>query len=151
MDLLLARPHLASNFPSNITPVDSKLALGKSVDKGTILQDDPYDGTQAKMLAAHHAAQQPKLTSKSKGVILERYEQLYREGTTAKLKHKDRYYPTKQQLVQESTMKLDLVKQYMVSNLTFYNIISIVLGQLGGFLLPNNVLNLAMLNTTFFW
>ena len=28
--------------------------------------EDAYDGTQAKMLAAHHATKQPKLTSKSK-------------------------------------------------------------------------------------
>ena len=112
--------------------------------------EDAYDGTQAKMLAAHHAAKQLKLTSKSKNIILERYEHLYGENTTAKIKGKDKLYPTRHQLAQESTMKPAFDKQYRVLDLSFYNVIVIVLGHFGGLILPEEFVNLALMNTTLF-
>ena len=135
-----------------VADAPSKSSLLKPVvDQAASNLNEAYDGTQAKMLAAHHAAKQHKLTSKTKNVILENYEQLYGDGTTAKVKGKDKFYPTTSQLVQESTMKPDLEKKYRVRDLSFYNIIAIVLGHCGGFLLPKETGQLALLNTTFFW
>ena len=102
--------------------VDAPLKSSSSktdLDQAASTLDEAYDGTQAKMLAAHHVAKQKKLTSKTKNVILDNYEQLYRDGTTAKVKGKDKFYPTRSQLVQESTMKPDLEKQYRVRDLLF--------------------------------
>ena len=76
---------------SRIRTTTTTFILSGSSAKGPFQPDIWYNGSQAKMLAAHHAVQQPKLTSKSKGTTLKCYDHLYGEGTMVKPKGNDRY------------------------------------------------------------